>query len=182
MKPIAALVLAATVASAGESAPTFGEDVAFLREHVGVHLLEGGVAKVALVPAYQGRVMTSTAGGDAGASHGWINRKPIASGDEQPQIHVFGGEDRFWLGPEGGQFGIFFPPGAGDGETFVYPDWKTPAPIDTMAYELDSGDARSAKFTAAFELTNWSGTGFSCEVIRTVNLLDRATVEPAFFK
>ena len=32
----------------------------------------------------------------------------IASGKTQPHINVYGGEDRFWLGPEGGQFSIFF--------------------------------------------------------------------------
>jgi hypothetical protein len=35
---------------------------------------------------------------------GWINRKLIASRKIQPHINVFGGEDRFWIGPEGGQF------------------------------------------------------------------------------
>ena len=30
----------------------------------------------------------------------------------EDHIYVFGGEERFWLGPEGGQFAIFFAPGA----------------------------------------------------------------------
>jgi hypothetical protein len=36
-----------------------------------------------------------------------------------PHINVFGGEDRFWLGPEGGQFSIFF---AKDGVVYFRAD------------------------------------------------------------
>ncbi|MDP7050136.1 MAG: hypothetical protein QF721_11835, partial [Verrucomicrobiota bacterium] len=54
---------------------TFSEDVAFLQKHVEVITLGQGEGqpKVAVVPAYQGRVMTSTVGGDEAPSHGWIN-------------------------------------------------------------------------------------------------------------
>ena len=86
---------------------TFGDALAFLREHTDVILLAAGDAQVAVVAEYQGRVMTSTSGGADGPSYGWINREAIASGERQPHINVFGGEDRFWLGPEGGQFSIF---------------------------------------------------------------------------
>jgi hypothetical protein len=112
----------------------FAEDVAFLRRHVDTIVLESGEAKVAVVPAYQGRVMTSTTG--ARGSFGWLNKETIAEGilagaeaegKLQSHIHVFGGEERFWLGPEGGQFGVYFPPGA----AFDFDSWKTPAPIDT---------------------------------------------------
>ena len=53
-------------------------------------------------PAYQGRVMTSTAEGDGGMSFGWINNELIDSNREEEHFHAFGGEERFWLGPEGG--------------------------------------------------------------------------------
>src|SRR5687768_6057080 len=95
------------------SAASFSDDAEFLKKHTALVVLsnEAG-AKVAVAPAWQGRVMTSTAGGDAGLSFGWINRELIASGKVQEHINVFGGEDRFWLGPEGGQFSIFFEKGA----------------------------------------------------------------------
>ncbi len=47
--------------------------------------------------------MTSTAEGLYGLSFGWINRELIASKRFDEHINVFGGEDRFWMGPEGGQ-------------------------------------------------------------------------------
>ena len=78
--------------------------------------------------------MTSTAEGDAGFSFGWINRELIASGKILPHINAFGGEERLWLGPEGGQFSIFFR----KGKSFVYEDWQTPAFLDTAPFELIS--------------------------------------------
>jgi len=44
----------------------FAKDTAFLRQYVELIVLSDstGVGKVALAPAWQGRVMTSTAGGD----------------------------------------------------------------------------------------------------------------------
>jgi uncharacterized protein DUF6786 len=83
----------------------FESDIAFLGQHTQVLLLTdpSGAAQVAVAPAYQGRVMTSTTGGSDAPSFGWIGRAAIASGERQPHMNVFGGEDRFWLGPEGGQ-------------------------------------------------------------------------------
>ena len=91
----------------------FGGDAAFLQRYTDVILLSdsNANAQVAVVPQYQGRVMTSTAGGSKGPSYGWINYDAIASGKIQPHINAYGGEERFWMGPEGGQFAIFFEKG-----------------------------------------------------------------------
>ncbi len=156
----------------------FGEDVAFLKKHTDAIVLRRGDAAVVVAPAYQGRVMTSTATGDGGSSYGWLNYKLIAKGVVQPEeaegtleskIHVFGGEERFWLGPEGGQFGIFFAPGA----KFDFADWKTPPAIDTEAFDKVSSDETKAVFARNFIVTNQSGTKFDVGVERTVRLLDR---------
>jgi hypothetical protein len=153
-------------------AANFGDDTAFLKAHTDVIVLSDrtGTAKVAVAPAWQGRVMTSTAGGDAGLSFGWINRQLIASGEIQPHINVFGGEDRFWMGPEGGQFSIFFEPG----KQFVFADWQTPAVIDTLPFRVEKQAGDRATFAAEFSLTNYSGTQFDVAVQREVRLLDTA--------
>jgi len=148
---------------------SFGDDVAFLRKHTDAFVLAKGASRVAVVPQYQGRVMTSTSGGDDGLSLGWVNRKLIASGTFEEHINVFGGEDRFWLGPEGGQYAIFFAPGT----EFTLDDWFTPAPIDTEPYELVSKREDSALFRHDFALKNKSGTTFQVGVEREVRLLDR---------
>jgi len=154
----------------------FGEDVAFLKKHTEVVVLSQGNAAVALAPAFQGRVMTSSANGDAGTSYGWLNYKLIqqgvlkgeaAAGKLESKIHVFGGEERFWLGPEGGQFGIFFASGA----KFDFDHWKTPPPIDTEPFQVVSSDKTRALFSALFSVANQSGTKFDLAVERTVRML-----------
>ncbi len=155
-------------------AASFGEDAAFLGKHTDLIVLSdaAGQAKVALAPAWQGRVMTTTATGDPGASFGWINRDLIASGEVQPHINVFGGEDRFWLGPEGGQFSIFFAKGA----RFELSDWFTPAVLDTKPFQVVRQATDRAEFAASFALTNYSGTRFEVRVNREVRLLSSAEV------
>ena len=93
--------------------------------------------------------MTSTAGGSDGSSFGWINRELIASGTLQPHMNAFGGEDRLWLGPEGGQFSIFFAKGV----AFDLEHWFTPPPIDTDAYQVVRQTRDSAQFRHAFQLS-----------------------------
>jgi len=146
----------------------FQDDVDFLKKHTDVIVLAKGDAQVAVVPAYQGRIMTSTAAGANGLSFGWINRELIASGKFVQHINVFGGEDRFWIGPEGGQFSVFFAKGV----AFDLEHWFTPAPIDTEPFETVSKSADKAVFRRAFTLTNYSGTKFDVEVTREVRLVD----------
>ncbi len=158
--------------ASGAEPARFGDEVAFLRRHTDTLVLndQSGQAKVAVVPAWQGRVMTSTLGGDEGLSFGWINRQLIASGKLQPHINVFGGEDRFWIGPEGGQFSVFFAKGV----KFELANWFTPPPLDTMAYKLVGRSPGRAEFNAQFSLTNYSGTRFEVKVDRVVRVLEPA--------
>ena len=170
---LTSLLFSAFVFAAGAaSAASFGEDVAFLKKHTDLIVLRDktGSAQIAVAPAWQGRVMTSTVGGD-GPGFGWINRDLIASGKIQPHINVFGGEDRFWIGPEGGQFSIFFAPG----KKFQLQDWYTPAPIDTQPFSVLKQSRDQATFGAQFELTNHSGTRFNVEVKRAIRLLSTST-------
>lgn len=160
---------AAMGATGAASAGTFGDDLAFLKGNTEIVVLSdaSGNAQVAIAPAYQGRVMTSTATGAAGLSFGWINRELIASKQAQPHISPWGGEDRFWMGPEGGQFAIFFSKGA----AFDLEHWQTPPVIDTEAYDLVSKTQDSAVFRKTAHVTNWSGTRFDVQIDRSIRLL-----------
>ena len=162
----------------------FREDVSFLKQHTDIVTLTDGKAAVAVAPAYQGRVMTSTVDQESGASFGWINRKVIQAGllsEEarkgklEEHIYIFGGEERFWLGPEGGQFALFFEPGT----EFEFSDWATPAAIDTEPFEVVEQSSQSAKFKRDCEITNFSGTKFAMGIQRTVRLLDRTAIAKA---
>lgn len=151
-----------------DSVATYGYNKRFLEKHTRIIELLSGNSAILLVPAWQGRVMTSTAEASEGFSFGWINHKLIASGQFQPHINAFGGEERFWLGPEGGQFSIFFPAGS----KFTFENWQTPAVIDTEPYEVAEQSDRSVLFRKDAYLTNYSGFTFNLSIERKVTLLD----------
>src|SRR5204862_2564015 len=143
-----------------------------LKSHGPVVVLSdpAGKSKVAISPALQARVMTSTAGGDDGTSFGWINRQyfaDAAAGKMNPHISPWGGEDRFWIGPEGGQFAIFFAKGA----AFDLDHWFTPKWIDVEPFETVSASPTQAAFRRKVSFANYSGTPFDVQIDRTVRLL-----------
>ena len=145
----------------------FEADVAFLRQHTNVVVLSDGAGQVVVAPEYQGRVMTSTTGGADAQSFGWIGRAAIAERRKQPHINVFGGEDRFWLGPEGGQFSLYFK----QGDPFDLDHWQVPEAIDWGAWDVDSQSASAVRFRKRVSLRNYTGTPFEIDVDRTVRLL-----------
>jgi hypothetical protein len=150
---------------------TFGDDLKFLKKHTDVVVLsdETGDGRVTVIPQMQGRVMTSTAGGLDGFSFGWINRELVASGKFVEHMNVFGGEDRFWLGPEGGQFSIFFK----NGVPFDLEHWFTPALIDTEPFELVSKSQSRAVLRKDMKLENYSRTVFNLRADREVKVIER---------
>ena len=133
---------------------------------------EDGKGKVLIVPAYQGRVMTSSTDGDKGKSYGWINRRFIASGEVNPQFNSFGGEERFWIGPEGGRNSWYFAPGAEQ----IYANWLVPKVIDTEGFDIDIVQKSKAAFSRKASLTNASGVKFDMLLSRTVAIEDAASV------
>ena len=178
--PVATILLIAIGCSQPSSdmtpaSATFGDDLAFLRQHTSIILLTDSArrAQVAVSPAMQGRVLTSSAAGESGLSYGWINREVIASGERQEHINVFGGEDRFWLGPEGGQYSVYFAPGV----PFELDHWFVPAAIDWDPFETLRQSDTEAVFAKDMELINYSGTVFDLSVRRTVRLLTPDSVE-----
>ena len=151
---------------------SFGKDLEFLRKHQSVLLLQAEDnpdAQVAVVGAWQGRVMTSTATGAAGSGYGWINQSLISKGTYQPHINAYGGEDRFWLSPEGGQYSVFFE----KGKDFTFDNWQTPPLIDTVAFETVTQTAQSASFRKRAMLENHSGTSFDIEILRKIRVFSR---------
>jgi hypothetical protein len=152
----------------------FDADIGFLREHTSIIVLKdpNGAAQVAVAPEYQGRVMTSTAGGNAAESFGWIGRAAIAARQRQPHINVFGGEDRFWLGPEGGQYSLYFKPG----DPFDLEHWQVPEPFDWGAWTVSEQSAVSVRLGRHMALENYSRTPIELDVDRTVRLLGSADI------
>ena len=155
------------------AAESFSHDVQFLQKYKDIVVLQQNSMRVLIVPGFQARVMTSSAGGDNGLSYGWINYSLIDSGKLVPHMNAFGGEERFWLGPEGGQYALFFK----KGDPFDFTHWQTPAVIDTVTYDLVSKNEQEAVFTKSFTLENYTGTPFSVTVNRHIQLLEENHAE-----
>lgn len=151
---------------------SYGYDVAFF-ESKNIPTIElkdqESKASVLLLPTYQGRVMTSSANGKEGNSFGWINYKLLESGEVSKQFNPIGGEERLWLGPEGGPFSIYFPQGAEQ----VFKNWVVPPVLDTEAYEVKEKDSQSVTFVKNTKLKNASGTEFNLGIERKVSLLSK---------
>ncbi|MBL8889235.1 MAG: hypothetical protein JNL67_04605 [Planctomycetaceae bacterium] len=158
---------------------TFANDFSFLQQHTDTILLgDPSEAAIVLVPAYQGRVMTSTAGGAADHSFGWINYDLIRRREIVPQINLYGGEERFWLAPEGGRFSIFFPP-AELNRPLDFADWRVPPCIDTDPFGIVQVNATSARFAHQAAIQNRAGTAFDLGFERHVELLNAEQVAEA---
>lgn len=149
---------------------TYDDDLAFLKKHGDViELVSPGGGRVAVSAKYQGRVMTSAVDAKA-QSLGFVFRKFIEEGKTGTQFDNYGGEDRFWLGPEAGQYGLYFP----KGKPFTIGEWKTPDTFQTGTWDVTKKSAESVSFKRAMRLENYSGAPFELEVTRTVDLVNEA--------
>lgn len=153
---------------------TFGYDMAFLKEHDSLIVLQadGGKAKVVVSPKYQAKVFTSTADGDKGQSFGWIHYKAF-TGPTDAHMNAYGGENRIWLGPEGGKYSLFFPKGA----AMEFANWKTPAAYDTEAWKVTKRDSTSVSLQKDMQLENYAGTPLSLSVVRDVVIMSRGEID-----
>jgi len=186
LRSLTCVLLCLATASCKAEAPTpeapathakmnsFQTDLAFLNQHTRIVVLTGasGAAQVAVAPEYQGRVMTSTTGGRDAPTFGWLGRAAIESGQRQPHMNVFGGEDRFWLGPEGGQYSLYFK----KGDPFHLDHWQVPEAFDWGAWEITSQSPASISVRKHMTLANYSGTSFDINVDRSVRVLSDSEV------
>ncbi|MET2985593.1 DUF6786 family protein [Aureibaculum conchae] len=146
----------------------FQEDVDFMKQYEkDLIVLQSGESMIAVAPRLQGRVMTSSANGMAGTSYGWINKGHYESGEINPQINVYGGEERFWLGPEGGQYSIFFE----KDEDFIFELWETPKLIDLEPFDIVEQSENKVSFTKTASLKNYSDFTFNMQIDRTVTVV-----------
>jgi hypothetical protein len=158
----------ALTTSTASTAMTFAQDKQFLGQHTKVIELTDGAARLAVCPEYQGRVMTSSCEADAGRSFGWIHKSFITAGKPDARFNNYGGEDRLWLAPEGGQFSLWFAPGAKQN----LDNWYTPPGLNDGAFDvLPSKDATTCHMQREIKLTNASNTVFQLGVDRQIRLM-----------
>lgn len=152
---------------------SFGADVKFLQtQDSGLVVLKKGDAQVLVSPKYQGKVFTSTAAGDTGLSFGWIHYKVFDS-PLDAHMNAYGGENRLWLGPEGGKFSLFFPKGA----TMEFANWKTPAAFDSEPWTVVGHSGDSVDLRKDMQLVNYAGTRLSLSVDRKIAIMDERSID-----
>jgi hypothetical protein len=147
---------------------SFDDDVAFLTEHgAGVKVLKSATGgRIAVSGKYQARIMTSAVD-ERGASLGFVNRGFVAAGKTATAFDNYGGEDRFWLGPEGGQYALYFPAG----KPFEFANWQTPHAFQEGEWQEKAATAQSLTFVRSLAVTNYAKTEFKLDVERKVTLL-----------
>lgn len=181
MTTIACNQPAGTTTSSGTNQPSdtaakegsFAYDLQFLRQHDSdLIVLRREDAAVIVSPRYQAKVFTSTADGDSGASFGWVHYKAF-EGPPDAHMNAYGGENRFWLGPEGGRYSLFF----SKGDSMTFPHWKTPAAFDTESWKLADRSTDSVTMEKDMRLTSYAGTTLSIHIRRRVKLLESRGID-----
>jgi hypothetical protein len=154
---------------------TFGYDLDFLRQKDSVIVLHSkdGAGQVIISSKYQAKVFTSTADGVNGKSFGWINYKTFEKSSLDPHMNAYGGEDRLWLGPEGGKFSLFFKPGT----KMEFANWHTPAAIDNESWALISKTDTTASLSKSANILNYAGTTVTFSINRDIKILEPSDVK-----
>jgi hypothetical protein len=177
-----AVWLAGNIAQGADkgSSMSYREARDYLARHTQlVELVTEEGARVAICPQWQGRVMTSTCGGLDGPSFGFLCRDFIDAGKPDPQFNNYGAEDRMWLSPEGGQFSLWFAPGAKQ----VFENWRTPPALNEGAFDVVSRPSDPCyRLQRAMKFQNASATPFDLAVTRDVRLLTAEDLQRAFGK
>jgi len=137
-------------------ATRFSEDVALVGDGV---VLSGETGKVLVSPRLQGTVLVSTVDGE---SLGWINREAIASGKGG-----VGGADRFWFGPDGSQYTVFFEPGAPLEEK----NWRVAPEVAEGEMKVLEKANDKVVMERVIRLKNHLGAEFNTRLKRTVTMV-----------
>jgi hypothetical protein len=152
---------------------SFGYDLAFLsQKDDGLIVLSSDDEKAQVIVSakYQGKVFTSTANGLSGNSFGFVGYKALDSGVIDEHMNGYGGENRFWLGPEGGKYSVYFASGAEQ----VFDHWHTPKPIDIEPWDVVSSNAKNVVMKKEMQVTNYLGNQFQLNVDRKISFVEPA--------
>ncbi len=152
-----------------EDSPSFLEDAGFLAQHADGQLVISGTGGYVFAPALQGRVMISTLDLSE-PSLGFLNHDEVAEPTADAAFANYGGEDRFWIGPEGSEFSFFFDPGAPMDRDV----WRVPADLNNGAFHPTTSANRMER---RMTLHNASGGKFHIRVERAIETPSDKEVE-----
>ena len=148
---------------------TFGYDLNYLSKKDSLIVLksEDEKSQVIVSAKYQAKVFTSTTNGVDGNSLGFVNYKFFDADIIDEHMNGYGGENRFWLGPEGGQYSIYFAPGTEQ----VHANWHTPKAIDIEEWDVRSASPKEAVLSKDMKLENYQGNTLDISVDRRISIL-----------
>ena len=133
---------------------------------------EMGKGCLLIAPDLSARIMAVSMDGEKGENFGFVEKKSVANKGKNPQFNPYGGALRWWPGPEGGQFGLAFPPGTKD---YTLDSWYISEDYNGRCFEVaypQSGEGASALMGSEFSIENASGTRFHVGVESRISLLD----------
>jgi hypothetical protein len=153
---------------------TFGYDLNYLSGKDSIIILTGNgdLAQIIVSAKYQAKVFTSSADGLTGKSLGFVNYKALDSNVIDEHMNGYGGENRFWIGPEGGKYSVYFQQGTEQ----VYDHWHTPSPIDTESWEIVSADSKNVSLQKDMEVINYLGNQLKLSVDRSISLIESPVI------
>ena len=148
----------------------------FLSEHADAIVLRasektaGTTSSVVVSPRLQGRIMTMSVG--PLPSTGFVPMKTIMEGETHPHMNNFGGLDRFWIGPEAGAYGIYFPPDA----EYTRETWQVPPAFDVGPFPVVSQNENQILLERDMEVQNYLKVRFNARVRRAVGIIEASTL------
>jgi hypothetical protein len=155
---------------------TFGYDLSYLSgKDDRLIVLSGNEnqSQILVSPKYQAKVFTSTAAGLSGKSLGFVNYSVLDSDVTDEHMNAYGGENRFWLGPEGGKYSIYFK----QGQTQIYDNWHTPEAIDIEPWDITSANSKNASFKKEMEVVNYLGNSLKLRIDRSISLIETPEIK-----
>ena len=112
-----------------------------------------------------------------GKSFGFVHDDYITAGKTDLHFNNYGGEERLWLSPEGGQFSLWFAPGKLGAEQNL-DNWLTPPAFNEGAWKVVSTPNEPLRMAVTMKLKNTSGTDFQLDVARGIRLLGTPDLKP----
>ena len=153
---------------------SFGYDLNYLSDKDSLIILKSDneQSQVIVSAKYQAKVFTSTVNGEEGNSLGFVNYKFFDADIIDEHMNGYGGENRFWLGPEGGQYSIYFEPK----QEQVFDNWHTPKAFDTEAWDIRSSSSKETVLSKDMKLKNYKGNTLDISVDRKISILSDSDI------
>jgi hypothetical protein len=127
---------------------------------------------ILIAPDLSARIMAVSMDGAKGRNFGFVKAEAIANRGKDPHFNAYGGALRWWAGPEGGQYGVAFPPGT---KQFDLDSWCISEEYNGKPFVVaypQQGAGTSALMGAEFKIENVSGTKFHIGVECRLSFID----------